>query len=219
MTAGYWGRRRHLDPFVTTAETRSTWANGRNHYRSFVVHVTGSAADTLAELAESVGGFDCVRPASKESLHIAVKDLGFVVDEAAATDEIDPDSADAIADAAADIFAREQRFEVTFPRLNVLPNSVFAEVDSDGRFERLHRELLALPGAPTLPGDGDAYTPHATLGEFRSTSDFQYFVEWLEEHRDVDADPFEVEAFSLVEVDPTLPFPPFDTLRSYELEE
>lgn len=219
MTAGYWGRRRRLDPVVTDAETRAAWANGRHRYRSFVVRVTGSAATALDELAESVGGFDCVHPTSADSLHIVVKPLGFVVDDPSEPEEVDADTADAIADAAADVFDGERVFEAEFPHVNVFSHTVFAEVDADGRFDRLHRDLLAIPEMPAFPGDGDNYQPHVTLGEFRSTSDFEYFVEWLEDHRDIDAEPMEVEAFSLVETDPTKSFGPLEVLRTYELEE
>lgn len=219
MTAGYWGRKRRLDPVVTDAETRAAWADGRHRYRSFVVKLSGAPASTLADLAESVGGFDCVHPAPEESLHVAVKPLGFVVDDPAEPEEVDSETAESIADAAADVFADEQPFEAELSRVNVFPRSVFAEVDAGGRLERIHRDLLAIPNMPALPGDGDNYTPHVTLGEFRSTSDFEYFVEWLEDNRDIDTDPIEVDAFSLVETDPTTSFPSLETIRTYDLEE
>ncbi|GGL72133.1 hypothetical protein GCM10009039_32730 [Halocalculus aciditolerans] len=184
-----------------------------------MVRLTGAPANTLADLADAVGGFDCVHPVSEEYLHVAVKPLGFVVDDPDGGDELDPDTADAAADAAADVFADERPFEAELERVNLFPDSVFAEIDADGRFERIHRELLSLPDVPALPNDGDAYTPHVTLGDFRSTSDFEYFVEWLEDNRDIDADPIEIDAFHLVERDPAKSFSSLETLRTYELEE
>jgi 2'-5' RNA ligase len=132
-------------------------------------------------------------------------------------DEVSAITAEAIANQAADAISKIEPFSVCLPRLNIYPSVVFCEVHNEGQLETLHRNLMELPEVPEFQHDGDGYGPHITLAQFQGTSDFADLLQWMEHNREVSVGSAQIEAISLVEVNPHAFFPEFRTIRQYSL--
>lgn len=216
---GFWDRRREIEPEITDIAGRYAWADGRDRYLTFLATVTDeSVRDALAEVTDSLGRFECTRPAPPEYFHVTITGLGFPVEDADAADEIPATAVDDVAERAGKRLADVDPFAVELPRLNLFPSVAFCEVRDEGEFERVHRRLLDVPQVPAFSYDGDSYEPHVSLAQFTGDGEFDELVDWMERNREVEAGPLRVDTVSLVAVDPLECFPDFREVERYRLD-
>jgi 2'-5' RNA ligase len=168
--------------------------------------------------------FACLRPMPPDSLHVTVKLLkgefarstGGALPTAAGAPSVErgPGGAATIAEALASF----EPFEVAFPRFNLFPDVVYAEVDDGGRLEELNRALCRLPGTTTLDRDRENFVPHLTLGYLAGSEEYRDLIGFLERNRELSFPTLLVDRLELVSYGATDDGrPTYRTLRTYDL--
>jgi 2'-5' RNA ligase len=169
--------------------------------------------------------FACLRPVPPESLHVTVK----VLDRGAVRSSSDGGVPPAAGEASrrgrggvdatlAEALASVEPFEVAFPRFNLFPDVVYAEVDDGGRLEELNRTVCRLPGTTTLDRDRENYVPHLTLGYLAGSDDYHDLVDFLERNRELSFPTLLVDRLRLVACGATIDGrPTYRTLHTYDL--
>lgn len=191
----YWDRRRELVP----SPERRFVADGDSQL-ALVVDISDSpVADAYGRLRRDLDDFDCVRPTPRAGLHVTVK----LFDRAAAgtARANGPRQAADIDDAVHDITAERAPFEVEFPRLNVFPDTVYAEAETDGALSALNMALCEQPWAATSSRDAERFIPHLTLGYLTDPAGYDRLVDFLERQRKLSFPTATVEELSLVSYD------------------
>jgi len=197
--AEFWERRRDLTP--------EPGAFGGESARHLVF--LADVGDALTDARAGLDQFDCLDVAPPAYHHVTVTVVGNV------GEAITADAEARIRDAARDAFADIDAFDVSFPRYNLFPTVVYAEVDG-GRFAALNDRACAIDDVP-VHGRDDAFVPHATLAQFTGDSDYDELLDFLEANRSLDATAT-VDEVQLVAVDPSVRFPEFETVESYPLQ-
>jgi hypothetical protein len=180
--------------------------------------VTGA---TLVEQYEALGArleeFACLRPTPAEELHLTAK----VFDRRSRSTEDDDTEAPTVErvdrlvrDALADV----DPFAVDFPRLNLFPDAVYAEVEDDGVLTGVNRALCERVETLTVDRDADQFLPHLTLGYFTGPEEYDRLVDYLEANRELSFPATTVTEFHLAEYDVTAEWPSATTtVRTYSL--
>lgn len=195
----YWAARRDLTPAPVSPPDES----GR--HLVLLARVPDLFADTRRRLSD----FDCLAVAPPGYLHVTVTPVGTL------GDGVPPDAEDRIRRDARDAFADVDAFDARFPRLNLFPTVVYAEVDADGGFAALNDRACRLSDVPVHDRDR-SFVPHATLAQFTGDDDYDALVEYLEANHALDAT-VRVDAVDLVALDHGERFPAFETVETYEL--
>jgi 2'-5' RNA ligase len=187
----YWDRRREITP----SPERRFVADGDSQL-ALIVDVSDSpVAEAYGRLRDDLDDFDCVRPTPRAGLHLTVKLFSrtTAADEPAPTDDVD--------DAVHDIAAEHGPFEAAFPRLNVFPDTVYAETETDGVLSALNTALCERTWAATSSRDAGQFVPHLTLGYLTSAEGYDRLVDFLERRRDLSFPTATVDELSLVAYD------------------
>lgn len=209
---GFWGERDELAPETTTdadVEERDV-----DRHLVFLAHVTDeSVREALRPTLDALSEFDCLAVVPERYLHVTVTLAGNVGPERrlSAADE------EQIATDARDAFADVDAFEVSFPRLNLFPTVVFADVADDGSFGDLNDRACDIDGIERHDRD-DGFVPHATLAQFQSDEDYDELVAWLEANRTLSVPSLRVDEIELVAVSLDERFPAFETVARYPLD-
>lgn len=191
----YWDRRRELVP---SPEQRFV-ADGDSQLALIVDISDSPVAEAYGRLRRDLDDFDCVRSTPRAGLHLTIKLFDQTAAETAQGGE--PREAVDIADAVHDIIAEYDPFEVEFPRLNVFPDTVYAEVETDGVLSALNTALCEQPWAATISRDAEQFIPHLTLGYLTSATGYDRLVDFLERRRELSFPAATVEELSLVSYD------------------
>lgn len=210
---GFWDDRHEMAVETTTAEDVAN--RGVDRHLVFLADVVDeSVHDALRPTLDALAEFDCLAVVPEEYLHVTVTIAGNVGPDCrlSAADE------QRVAAAARDAFDGVESFEVTFPRLNVFPSVVFADVADGGAFADLNGRACGIDGIEVHERD-ESFVPHLTLAQFRSTGDYGEFVAWAEANRTLSVPPLRVDAVELVAVSLDERFPPFETVARYPLGE
>lgn len=198
--------------------------------------------DVRSHLAE----FACLRSMPPDSLHVTVKllDREFVRSGGGASDgrgasgttgasgpsrtygtpagdSGDPSSASPRRrdDGAtvAEVVSGFEPFELSFPRFNLFPDVVYAEIEDGGRLGELNRALCRLPTTTTLARDRENYIPHLTLGYLTGSEEYHDLVAFLERNRELSFPTLLVDRLRLVTYGAADGRPTYETLRTYDL--
>lgn len=116
------------------------------------------------ELAAAGRGIEGLRAQRAATIHLTVRFLGEIADA----------QADAVAAAAAEVAARHVPFDLVLRGLGAFPDARRPRVvwvglaEGAGPAAALARDLEAAVVALGLPGEDRAFSPHVTLGRFRS---------------------------------------------------
>jgi 2'-5' RNA ligase len=168
--------------------------------------------------------FACLCPMRPDSLHVTVKLLeGDFARSGSGPSPTAGGDASArgrrgMAVTIAEAISRFEPFEVTFPRFNLFPDVVYAEVDDGGRLAELNRALCRLPATTTLKRDGENFIPHLTLGYLTASEDYHDLVEFLERNRELSFPPLLVDRLHLVSYGTTDEGrPTYESLRTFDL--
>lgn len=210
--SGFWDDRRGMPLETTTDADVADWDVDR--HLVFLAHVTDeSMREALRPTLDALSEFDSLVAVPEHYLHVTVTPAGNVGPERrlSAADE------KRIATDARDAFSGIGSFEISFPRLNLFPSVVFAEVQDGGAFATLNDRACGIDGVEVLDRDED-FVPHATLAQFRNERDYDELVEWLEENRALSVPPLRVTELELVAVATDERFPSFETVARYPLD-
>lgn len=112
----------------------------------------------LAQLAE----FQCLMPTPPDELHLTVK----LFDHAPAAGTQDGSSsvsAAQITDAVTEIIDDHESFDIDFPRLDLFPDTVYAEVDDGSELVAFNETLCQRPWTTTSDRDGEQFIPHTRV--------------------------------------------------------
>jgi len=199
-SAAFWNRRRDLTPEPVTPADESA------RHLVFLADVGGA----LTESCTGLDQFDCLTVAPPDYHHVTVTVVGNV------GDSISESAEERIRDAARDAFVDIDAFDVSFPRYNLFPTVVYAEVDDSGAFAALNDRACAIDDVPVHDRD-DAFVPHATLAQFTEDSDYDELLDVLEANRSLEARAT-IDEVELVAVDPSVRFPDFETVERYSLQ-
>lgn len=192
----YWERRRELSP----SSGRPAVADGDRRL-ALVVDVSDSGIRSQYErLADRLGEFGCLRPVPPGELHLTVKLFDRRTrdgDAAAAPSLSDVD------DLVRATLADASPFELTVPRLNLFPDTVYAEVDDDGRLAALNERLCDHDRTMTSDRDRGQFLPHLTLGYFTGDREYDRLVDFLEAERSLSWPAVSVTELTLAEYEVT----------------
>lgn len=213
--AEFWERRHDL-PVVTTTDADVAARERTRGHLVLLFDLPPDASERFAPTLDRLGTFDCLAVAPPRYLHVTVTAVGTVVEESGDPGEVAVSDLDAFAGSIGDALGDLAPFEVRFPRLNLFPTVVYAEVDDGGRFAALNDRVCDLDTVPVHDRDRQ-FVPHAALGEFR-TEDVDGLVAALEAERGLDVPPVTVDRLDLVQVDLSERFPRFDVVRRYDLD-
>lgn len=221
--AEYWERRREITP----SPQRLAVADGDRRL-ALVVPVTEDAVRArYGRLRERIDDFECVLPAPPSELHLTVKtfdrvrgqdspsadglgesvdadhDTGTERETDTATDP-GPDgqavtTVDGLKQLVRETVGSFDSFDVTFPRLNLFPDTVYAEADAGGALSAMNRALCEREETRVTDRDVRQYVPHLTVGRFTGASDYDGLVDFLEDNRALSFPPVTVSEVALVE--------------------
>ncbi|WP_049899787.1 2'-5' RNA ligase family protein [Halococcus agarilyticus] len=216
--AEFWERRYDLTPrTTTTADIENRATNGGRHL-VLVADVTDETVVSQFEPAlTALERFDCIAAVPPSYLHVTVKVVGNVVENPQSDAAFTEENEDQIIEDTRSAFDGFEPFTVAFPRYNLFPGVVYAEVDDDGRFAELNRRVCDVPDVETWDRDGEGFVPHATLGQFIDTDGYGRLLDYLETNRAVRAGPLDVSAIELVAIDLAERFPAFETVERFDL--
>lgn len=209
---GYWDERGELAVETTTESDVAEWDVDR--HLVFLAHVTDeSVREALRPTLDALSEFDCLAVVPQQYLHVTVTLAGNVGPERRLS-EYDEER---IAADARDAFADADAFEVSFPRLNLFPSVVFADVADGGAFAQLNDQACGIDGVEVHDRD-EGFVPHLTLAQFRNDRDYDELVDWLEENRALSVPPLRVTELELAAVGTDERFPTFETVARYPLD-
>lgn len=186
----YWQRRRELSP----TPDRPAVADGDRRLALLVDASTSAVAAHHRRLADRLGAFDCLQPTPAEQLHCTVK-----LFDRSARDGADAPTREAVAAAVTDTLADVAPFELSFPRLNLFPDTVYAEVADGGTLSAINAALCEHTATVTDDRDADQFLPHLTLGYFTGDDEYDRLVDFLETNRSLAFPAVEVTELALVE--------------------
>lgn len=211
----YWDRRREISP----SPERPFVADGDRRLALLADVSDADLADRYERLSARLDEFACLRPTPPEELHLTAK----VFDRRTRESETAGGDADAPSVERVDQLVRDavdgvDRFEVDFPRLNLFPDAVYAEVEDEGVLSAVNRRLCDRVETMTADRDAEQFLPHLTLGYFTSDEEYDGLVDFLEVNRDLAFPTTTVSEFHLVTYDVTAEWPSATTtLRTYPL--
>nr|WP_305794349.1 2'-5' RNA ligase family protein [Halomarina rubra] len=167
-------------------------------------------------MLDRLDAFDSLAVAPSRYLHVTVTVVGDVTTAGGRSGTVAPTDLDALADDLGEALTDVAPFDVRFPRLNVFPTVVYAEVDDGGQFVALNDRACAVDAVPVHDRDRQ-FVPHAALAEFRD-EDVTGVVDALERDRSLDVGPVRVDRLDLVRVGLDDRFPRFERLRRFALD-
>ena len=189
----YWARRRTLSP----SPVQQAVADGDRRL-SVLADVSGSAVRARSlSLLEQLDEFSCLRVTPPDDLHLTAKLFNA---GRSPTGRIDTDH---VHELISRIAADTAPFEVNFPRLNLFPDTVYAEADSDGALTRLNRLFCQAAETTDTDRDCEAFIPHLTLGYFTDDEDYDELIDYMEANRDPELPTLTVDELALVSFDTT----------------
>jgi 2'-5' RNA ligase len=170
-----------------------------------------------AELVETLSQFECFAPSPAKTFHLTIKIFDVSVSPSTTgADNVSP-SIRRVDDAVSSISSAYHPFEIQFPKLNLFPDVVYAEVVDDGQLASLNRKLCNADAIASQARDNDNFIPHLTLGYFRNNTSYRSFIEFIENNREVQFPALTVETLSLVAYDINGHPPTYDRVEAYEL--
>lgn len=215
----FWERRRDLTLAPTTEADVERRAVGRTRHLVLLAHLTDEdIVARFAPILERLGEFDCFAPEPARNLHVTVKVLGNVVEEPDDVYEFSDRDERRLAASLRSALDSAEAFTVDFPRFNLFPGVVYAEVADDGRFAGVNRLVCELADVPVRERDEAGFVPHLTLGHFTQRDGYERLLRYLEENRSLDVPSVAIDELELVALDfSDGRFPPYETVAAYDL--
>ena len=159
--------------------------------------------------------FTCLDTWPVDYLHVTTKVLGTISEN---QQGLSADDEHEIIDIARSILGETEQFTIRFPRLNLFPTTVYAEVADKGQFKELNEEICGIQNVPVHDRDLNQFIPHVSLARFRGKRDTEELIDYLERNRSLEIDPVEVSKIELVALSPTEIYPNFDTIETFQFD-
>lgn len=215
----FWERRHELSP-SPIAEADVAQSGGQDRHLVLLTHLEDRDVVAASRpVLDRLGGFECVEPIPERSLHVTVKVFGTVVEQPSTEAEFSSQEERELATVLESVLAAWSPFDVAFPRFNLFPGVVYAEVADSGRFRAMNQAVCELPDVPVWDRDGAGFIPHLTLGQFTQRSGYGRLVEYLETHRQLDLPTIRIDQVKLVALDRSNGrFPPYEMIETYRFD-
>ncbi len=191
----YWDRRREIVP----STQRSVATDGDRRLALLADVTDGAIVDRYERLADRLDEFPCLRPTPATELHLTAK----VFDRRTRAPDTEAPPVERVDRLVRDALKNVDPFAVEFPRLNLFPDTVYAEVEDDGVLSAVNEALCARVETLTVDRDADQFLPHLTLGYFTGDEEYDRLVDFLETNRDLTFPATTVTEFHLAEYDAT----------------
>lgn len=206
----WWDQRHDLSVSTTTTADIDARADGPAE----LVLLADITAETVLAAFDTVRdrckGFDCLATPPLEYLHVTVKVFDRDTHPAPPTPSF-RSSLDSALEPVAPC-------TIGFPRLNLFPSVVYAEVSDDDWFGHVNDRVCRLPAVTVMDRD-EGFIPHVTLGQFTQREGYSAVVGALETRRDIDVPSVTVDTLQLVAVDHSQGrYPPFEVVDTYYLD-
>jgi 2'-5' RNA ligase len=208
----FWEKRHELSPHPIRKSAVQNRESGR--HLVFLVDITDEIPSQFEPMTVALEEFDCLNAWPLEYRHITVKVVGTI---GTSESELAPADEQRFIDAGHSVFNEINSFTVTFPRLNLFPSVVYAEVAGDGLFAALNSRVCDIPGMPVYDRDGDGFIPHMSLARFTQEEGYESVIAFLERSRHLETDPVEISTIQLCALDPTEWYPSFETIETFNL--
>ncbi len=216
-----WARFQALDSLRLVPDTlEGEWARGRAKYMAFLVPVDDPAArGHISRLVGRLADIPGVEPYPRSYWHLTVKGVGFRVPRPAQPDELSPENAAAIADAARDILAREAAFDTRLGLVSAFEGVVFAEARDGGHLAAMNAALLDnIPSLARYQYDTPNFLAHISIARFTSNEGLARLKTVLAALRQESTGPsFPVRRVDLISTRLSADAPSFDVVASYPL--
>lgn len=216
----FWERRHDLSLSPITQEDVEQRGIGRDRHLVLLAHLHDSdLIPSVRPLLERLGEFECFEPIMPGNLHVTIKVLGNVVEHPSGEAEFSLAEERNLATALGSALDDLSPFDIGFPRYNLFPTTVYAEVDDDGRFRELNQRVCELSGIPVFDRDRDGFIPHLTLGQFTQQSGSERLIDYVETNRRLDLPTTRIEQVEFVALDLSEGrFPPYETIQAYPFD-
>jgi 2'-5' RNA ligase len=208
----FWNKRHELSPHPIQKADVQDRESGR--HLVFLVDITDGVMSQLESETTALDEFNCLDAWPLEYLHITVKVIGTIGTQES---ELVPADEQRFIDAGHSVFDNISSFTVTFPKLNLFPSVVYAEVADDSRFTALNDRICDISGVPVYDRDGDGFIPHMALARFTQEEGYKSVIEYLERARYLETDPVEISTIQLCAFDYNKWYPSFEIIETYDL--
>lgn len=212
----FWEKRHELSLHPITKSAVRDRESGR--HLVFLVDIDDDVVLSQFEpVSTALDKFDCLDSWPLEYLHVTVKVVGTLADNPeeglTAADE------QRFVETAYSVFGEVEPFSVTFPRLNLFPSVVYAEVEDGGRFAAVNERICKIQEMPVYDRDRNRFIPHVALARFTQEEGYEDVVEYLERTRSLSINSIEISEIQLCALDPSEWYPSFETIETFDLHE
>lgn len=202
-------------------------ADGRHDTQRWRAHADPFAACIVRVNAGDLGpGFGLlrrdlthlhgVRQHPDHFMHIMLQELGFVVDDPYARDEISSGRLEEFAQAAIEPASSTSTFKVTMGGVNAFQDAIFLEVGSGAGLTLLHERLFELAAVPGVPDF--TYVPHSTIAHFDGTASHAAALKAIAPWRREKLGEFVIDEIEVVLIDTGQPYPVLESFAVIPLK-
>lgn len=208
----FWERRHEMSPSADD-ELPSD-----EHRLALLVDVADPAVRSAGgQLSARLDRFECFDSSPPEAFHLTVKVFDVSVPSSTVETVRSRPTVRRVDAGVSSVTSECEPFTVRFPRLNLFPDVVYAEVDAGDRLTEMNRAICRKPDVTTLDRDGDNFIPHLTLGYFQNDVDSEELIQFIESNRELDLPTLAVDTLSLVVYDVGGRPPAYDEIKTYRL--
>lgn len=208
----FWKKRHESSPSPIRKAAVQDREPGR--HLVFLVDITEEILSQFESMTVALEEFDCLDAWPLEYLHITVKVVGTIGTPGS---ELVPTDEQRFIDAGHSVFDDINPFTVKFPKLNLFPSVVYAEVMDNSRFTSLNDRICDISGMPVYDRDRDGFIPHMALARFTQEEGYESVVTFLEQSRHLEISPVEISTIQLCALDSTEWYPSFETIEIFDL--
>ncbi len=203
------GLRQHREVLDGRHDT-AAWRSRAGRFALCLIRVPAGALTAQAEeLRAALGQFPFVRLHPDHFLHIPIQELGFVVKEPVARDELSQERLDEFVQHAREPIAGFPPYSVQLGGINSFLDAPFLDVHDGGWCSRIHHRLRGVVAIP--PDTRYPYLPHVTIGHYTRRQSMGNLPAVLTPWRDVQFGEFVATEVEVVTLAVDEPYPPLLT--------
>lgn len=215
----FWERRQDLSVSPMKKEDLKQRAIGRSRHLVLLARITDEdVVSRFQPVLEQLDEFECFASEPARNLHATVKVLGNVVEDPNGEGQFSTQDEHELVSSLQSALSDATAFTVDFPRLNLFPSVVYAEITDNGRFMELNQSVCDIQGVPVWNRDEDGFIPHLTLGHFTQQNGYDRLLQYLEKNRSLAVPSTSIRELTLVALDLSEGrFPSYETVATYNL--
>lgn len=205
-----WEAFRHMEATADGRHDTPDWRTRPGPYALCIVRVPADILQPgLGDLRRDLNGLPNIRVHPDHFLHIALQELGFVVDTPARPDELSSARLEEFAQAAAVALSNLSPISIGIGGANSFQDAVFLDVDRGEPLWTIHErlfELAAIPQTPTFP-----YLPHCTIAHYLGGASPRDVIPVIAPWREEICGEIDVTEIEIVTLDPSQPYPELES--------